>query len=112
MARRFRLAVPDLVSNSYLPAAAAVVLGFFKEEGLDVSLEHLFPVDKAYAALRDRTIDFVGGSSHAVVSAFPEWEGAKLLCAQAQGMYWFLVVQARAKARRGDLSAVKGLNIG
>jgi len=48
-----KLAVPDIISNSYFPAAAAVELGFFAAEGLDVSLELIFPVDKAYAALRD-----------------------------------------------------------
>jgi NitT/TauT family transport system substrate-binding protein len=29
-----KLAVPDLISNSYFPAVAAVALGFFEEEGL------------------------------------------------------------------------------
>jgi ABC-type nitrate/sulfonate/bicarbonate transport system substrate-binding protein len=107
-----KLAVPDLISNSYFPAAAAVELGFFKEEGLDVSLELIFPVDKAYEALRDGAVDFVGGSAHSVLAAFPEWQGAKLLCAQAQGMYWFLVMRADLGARRGDISVVKGRSIG
>ena len=48
-----KLAVPDLISNSYFPAVAAVELGFFEEEGLDVALELIFPVDKAYRAMRD-----------------------------------------------------------
>ena len=30
-----RIAVPDLVSNSYFPIIAAVEMGFFKEEGFD-----------------------------------------------------------------------------
>jgi ABC-type nitrate/sulfonate/bicarbonate transport system substrate-binding protein len=107
-----KLAVPDLISNSYFPAAAAVELGFFKEQGLDVSLELIFPVDKAYEALRDGAVDFVGGSAHSVLAAFPEWRGAKLLCAQAQGMYWFLVMRADLGARRGDISVVKGRSIG
>ena len=81
-----KLAVPDLISNSYFPAVAAVELGFFKEEGLDVSLELVFPVDRAYCEMRDGQIDFVGGSAHSALAAFPEWQGAKLLCAQAQGM--------------------------
>jgi len=107
-----KLAVPDLISNSYFPAAAAVELGFFKKEGLDVSLELVFPVDRAYREMRDGNIDFVGGSGHSPLAAFPEWEGAKLLCAQAQGMYWFLVMRADLGARRGDVGVVKGRSIG
>jgi ABC-type nitrate/sulfonate/bicarbonate transport system substrate-binding protein len=107
-----KLAVPDMISNSYFPAEAAVELGFFKAEGLDVSLELIFPVDKAYAALRDGIVDFVGGSAHSVLAAFPRFRGAKLICAQAQGMYWFLVMHADLRARRGDISVVKGRSIG
>ena len=107
-----KLAVPDLISNSYFPAAAAAELGFFKREGLDVSLELLFPVSKAYEALRDGSVDFVGGSAHSALAAFPEWDGVKLLCAQGQGMYWFLVMHADLKAKRGDVSVVKGRSIG
>lgn len=111
-ARVIRLAVPDLISNSYFPAAAAIELGFFREQGIDAQLELIFPVDKAYAALAEGKVDFVGGSAHSAVSAFPEWQGAKLLCAQAQGMYWFLVMHKRFNARRGDVSCVKGRSIG
>src|SRR5258706_10027979 len=107
-----KLAVPDIISNSYFPAAAAIELGFFREQGLDVSLELIFPVDKAYAALRGGAVDFVGGSGHSVLAAFPEWRGAKLLCAQGQGMYWFLVMHADLNAKRGDISVVKGRSIG
>jgi len=107
-----KLAVPDLISNSYFPAAAAVELGFFKREGLDVSLELIFPVSKAYEALRDGHVDFVGGSAHSALAAFPEWDGAKLLCAQGQGMYWFLVMHSDLKGKRGDVSCVKGRSIG
>jgi NitT/TauT family transport system substrate-binding protein len=107
-----KLAVPDLVSNSYFPAVAAVELGFFAAEGLDVSLELVFPVDRCYREMRDGNIDFVGGSAHSALAAFPEWHGAKLLCAQAQGMYWFLVMHADLAARRGDVEAVKGRRIG
>jgi NitT/TauT family transport system substrate-binding protein len=111
-----KLAVPDMISNSYFPAIAAIELGCFKDEGLDVSLEMIFPVDKCYAALRDGTVDFVGGSAHSVLSAFPQWQGAKLLCAQGQGMYWFLVMHkdlvTTLGGKRGDLSVVKGKSIG
>jgi NitT/TauT family transport system substrate-binding protein len=107
-----KLAVPDKISPSYFVAEAAVELGFFKAEGLDVSLETIYPVDKAYQALRDGAIDFVGGAAHAVPSAFPAFKGAKLIAAQAQGMYWFLVMRADLNARRGDLGVVKGRTIG
>jgi NitT/TauT family transport system substrate-binding protein len=107
-----KLAVPDLVSNSYFPAVAAVELGFFAAEGLDMSLELVFPVDRAYREMRDGNIDFVGGSAHSALAAFPEWDGAKLLCAQAQGMYWFLVMRADLGVTRGDVGIVKGKTIG
>jgi len=107
-----KLAVPDMISNSYFPAIAAIELGSFAAEGLDVSLELIYPVDKSYAALREGAVDFVGGSAHSALAAFPGWEGAKLLCAQAQGMYWFLVMHTDLGAKRGDLDVVKGRSIG
>ena len=107
-----KLAIPDKISPSYFVAEAAVELGFFKAEGLDVSLELVYPVDKAYEALRDGKIDFVGGAAHAVPAAFPGYKGAKLIAAQAQGMYWFLVMRSDIGAKRGDLSVVKGRTIG
>ena len=102
-----RLAIPDLISPSYFPAIAAVELGF-----LDAQLELLFPVTKTYEDLRDGKLDFVGGASHAVLYAFKDWQGGKLLCALAQHMYWFLIVKKEVKANQGDLAAVKGLRIG
>ena len=107
-----KLAVPDMISNSYFPAIAAIELGCFRKEGLDVELELIFPVDKAYAALHSGAADFVGGSAHSALAAFPQWEGVKLLCAQAQGMYWFLVMHRDFEAQRGDLEVVKGRSIG
>jgi ABC-type nitrate/sulfonate/bicarbonate transport system substrate-binding protein len=107
-----KLAVPDMISNSYFPAIAAIELGCFKQEGLDVELELIFPVDKSYVALREGAVDFVGGSAHSALAAFPEWQGVKLIGAQAQGMYWFLVMHKDFGAARGDLSVVKGKSIG
>jgi ABC-type nitrate/sulfonate/bicarbonate transport system substrate-binding protein len=107
-----KLAVPDMISNSYFPALAAAELGLFREEGLDIDVELIFPVHKAYMALRDGTVDFVGGSAHSALAAFPQWQGVKLICAQAQGMYWFLVMRSDLAVRRGDISAVKGRSIG
>ena len=48
-----KVVIPDLVSNSYFPAIAAVEMGFFKEEGIDAELELIYPVGKCYEALRD-----------------------------------------------------------
>ena len=107
-----KIAVPDMISNSYFPALAAVELGHFADEGLDVELEMIFPIDKAYRALRDGTVDFVGGAAHAALAAFPQWQGVQLICAQAQGMYWFLVMHKDFAAARGDVGAVKGRRIG
>src|SRR3954447_3717856 len=107
-----KLAIPDLISNSYFPALAAAELGFFAAEGLDVSVELIFPVDRAYRALRDGEVDLVAGAAHALPSAFPEWRGARLLGALAQGMYWFLVMRADLGVARGDLAALKGRRIG
>ena len=107
-----RLAIPDLISNSYFPALAAAELGFFEREGIAVSAELIFPVDRAYAALRDGDIDFVGGAAHGALAAFPEWRGVRLLGALAQGMYWFLVMRADLGIARGNLSALRGRRIG
>jgi NitT/TauT family transport system substrate-binding protein len=107
-----RIAVPDLVSNSYFPAIAAVELGFFKSEGFDASIDLLFPVPKTFEALRDGQLDFVVGSAHATLLAFPNWKGAKLLCAIAKHTYWFLVIRSDLNPKRGDLSIVKGLRLG
>ncbi|HVC53916.1 MAG TPA: ABC transporter substrate-binding protein [Stellaceae bacterium] len=107
-----RLAIPDLISNSYFPALAAAELGYFAAEGLDVSAELIFPVDRCYQALRDGEVDFVAGAAHGALAGFPEWQGVKLLGALAQGMYWFLVMRSDLGIARGDLSALKGRRIG
>ncbi|MEM9877709.1 MAG: ABC transporter substrate-binding protein [Pseudomonadota bacterium] len=107
-----KLAVPDLISNSYFPAIAAIDLGFFAAEGLDVELELLFPVNRTYEALREGEIAFVAGSAHSALAAFPRFIGQRLICAQGQGMYWFLVMSKALASARGDLSCVKGKRIG
>src|SRR5262252_7962566 len=107
-----RVAIPDMVSPSYFPAIAAVELGLFAKEGLDATVELIFPVTKTYEELREGRVDFVGGAAHAALYAFPDWRGCRLLCALSQNMYWFLVVRKDLGAKRGDLRALKGLRIG
>jgi ABC-type nitrate/sulfonate/bicarbonate transport system substrate-binding protein len=107
-----RIAVPDLISNSYFPALAAAELGCLRDEGIDASVELLFPVSDTYRALRDGAIDVVAGSAHSALAAFEEWRGVKLLAAQGQGMYWFLVMRADLQVARNDLQALRGRRIG
>ena len=107
-----RIAVPDLVSNSYFPAVAAVDLGLFEAQGIDVELEMVFPVGRAMGALRDQDVDFVAGPAHATLSAFPDWKGARLLAALSQHTFWVLVLRSGLGVRPGDVAAVKGLRIG
>ena len=107
-----RIAIPDLISNSYFPAVAAVELGFFKAEGLDAELELIFPVPKTMEDLRDGKLDFVAGAAHATLQAFPNWRGAKLLATLAQNTYWMLVLRSDLNVEMGDVEAVKGLRIG
>jgi ABC-type nitrate/sulfonate/bicarbonate transport system substrate-binding protein len=107
-----KLVVPDLISNSYFPVIAAADLGFFAREGVDIEVELLFPVSEAYNALHAGAVEFVGGSAHSALAAFPGFEGAKLLAAQAQGMYWSLVMRADLGAKRGQIECVKRRTIG
>ena len=107
-----RIAVPDLVSNSYFPAVAAIELGFFQAQGINAELEMVFPVGRAMAALRDGSIDFVAGPAHATLSAFPGWQGARLLAALSQHTFWLLVLRSDLGVRPGDVAAIRGLRIG
>jgi NitT/TauT family transport system substrate-binding protein len=106
------LAIPDLVSPSYFPAIAAIDLGFFEKQGLEVELKLVYPVDAAYKELRDGDVDIVCGSAHSVVKAFPNWHGARMLAALSQGMYWQLVMHSDFGGEPGDLSIVKNKRIG
>jgi NitT/TauT family transport system substrate-binding protein len=107
----FRLAVGDLDSPSYFVATAAVELGFFKEEGIDIELERIYGAHEGAKRLRDGTVHFFGVAAYGPTSAFPGWKGAKLLCALSQYSYWFLAVRADLDVKRGDLEALKGLRI-
>ena len=107
-----RIAVPDLVSNSYFPAVAAVELGFFKAQGIEAEVEMVFPIPKAMEGLRDASVDFVAGPAHATLSAFPGWDGAKLLAALSQHTFWVLVMRSDLGVRPGDVEAVRGRRIG
>jgi sulfonate transport system substrate-binding protein len=98
-----RLAVPDLVSNSYFPAVAAVTFGHLH----DVRLEHVFPVKKAVSALAEGELDFVAGAAHAPLSANPDWGDVRLIATLARKMYWFLVVRSDSDIQRDSLALLR-----
>jgi ABC-type nitrate/sulfonate/bicarbonate transport system substrate-binding protein len=106
-----RIAAVDLVSNTCFPALAAEELGFYRAEGLDAHIE-LVPMLGATKALRAGTVDaMIAGSVHDLLTEFPAWQGAKLVVALSRGTPWLLVVREDLVAKRGDLSAVKGLRL-
>ena len=107
----FRLMVADLDSPSYFVAVAAAELGYFEQEGVDIELERSYGAHNGAQRLRDGTLHFYGGPAYAAVSAFPAWNGVKLLCALSQYSYWFLAVRADLDVKRGDLGALKGMRI-
>jgi len=106
-----RIAAVDLVSNTCFPVLAADVLGFFKDEGLDVRIE-LVAALGATQALRDGTADaMIAGSVHDLLTEFTDWKGAKLCVALSQGSPWLLTVRADLAAGRGDFDALRGLKL-
>jgi NitT/TauT family transport system substrate-binding protein len=106
-----RIAAVDLVSNTCFPALAADELGFFRGEGLDVKIE-LVPMLGATRAIRDGTADaMIAGSVHDLLTEFPGWKGAKIAVALSQGTPWLLTVRADLAAKRGDVSALRGLKL-
>jgi NitT/TauT family transport system substrate-binding protein len=107
----FRLLVADLDSPSYFVATAAAELGYFEAEGIDVALERAFGAELGPKRLRDGTLHFFGGPAYAAALAFPDYNGAKILCALSQYSYWFMAVRADLDVKRGDLEAIKGLRI-
>jgi NitT/TauT family transport system substrate-binding protein len=107
-----RLAVPDLVSNSYFPAIAAAELGYLRAEGLAVDLELRFPVTEAAVALAEGDLDFLAGTAHAPLYADPNWGDLRLLASLAHNMYWFLVVRPDLEVNRQSLARLRDVRIG
>ncbi len=107
----FRLVVADLDSPSYFVATAAVELGFFKDEGIDIEVERAYGALNGPERLRSCEVHFLGGPAYMATRAFPGWNGVRLLCALAQYSYWFLAARADLDAKRGDIDALKGLRI-
>jgi ABC-type nitrate/sulfonate/bicarbonate transport system substrate-binding protein len=105
----YHIWVADLDSPSYFVATAAVELGYFKREGIDI--EFVYNTREGPTLMREGKLDFMGGPAFVALRAFPDWQGVKLLCALAQYAYWFLAVRRDLDVKRGDLAALKGLRI-
>ena len=106
-----RIAAVDLVSNTCFPALAADELGYFRSEGLDARIE-LAAMLGATKALRQGSADaMIAGSVFDLLTEFPNWRGAKIAVALSQGTPWLLVVRSNLVAKRGDLTALRGLRI-
>ena len=104
-----RLTVADAISPSYFVAIAAIELGFFRREGIDV--EFVFSPPNPSQALKDGAIDFFGGSPFTGLRTFPGWRGGVLLCALSHYTYWFLAIRSDIPGEQGDVNAVKGLRL-
>ena len=109
---RALIAIPDLITNSYFAALAAVELGCFARRGIAAEYALIFPSQRAYAALRDGSAQFVAAPAHSALVPFPRFCGVRLLAALSQGMYWKLVLRADLRPRPGDPAAARGLRIG
>jgi NitT/TauT family transport system substrate-binding protein len=107
----YKLMVADYDSPSYFVATAAVKLGFFEKEGLDVEFIAQYGAKCGPEMLRDGHIHFFGGPAFAATRAFPGWKGARLVAALAQHSYWFMGVHKDLDIARGDINALKGLRI-
>ncbi|MGN6463337.1 MAG: ABC transporter substrate-binding protein, partial [Pseudolabrys sp.] len=79
----YRLMVADYDSPSYLVATAAVKLGFFQREGIDVEFVAEYGSRHGPERLHEGAIHFFGGPAFAPTRAFPQWKGVKLVCALA-----------------------------
>lgn len=107
----YRMMVADYDSPSYFVATAAVKLGFFKQEGVDVEFVAEYGAKHGPERLRDGSIHFFGGPAFAGTRAFPAWKGIKLVAALAQHSYWFMGVRKDIDIPRGDIKALKGLRV-
>ena len=106
-----RIAAVDLVSNTCFPALAALELGYFKAEGIDVEIELVSSLGST-KALRDGLVDgMIAGAVFDLLTEFPNWAGAKVCVALSQGTPWLLTVRNDLSIERGNISAIRGLTL-
>jgi ABC-type nitrate/sulfonate/bicarbonate transport system substrate-binding protein len=105
------IGVPDLISNTMFPVLAAKELRLFEAEGLQVEVQ-LHTGFRAIQALRDGVVDFYASTAEEPLALFPNWNGAKLLAALAQGTPYVLVMRSDLAVPRNELQGVIGRRIG
>jgi len=105
------IAVPDFISNTMFPVLAAQELRFFEHEGLNVEVQ-LLTGFRALQAFSEGVVDFYASTAEEPLAMFPNWEGAKLLGALAQGTPYVLVMRRNLRIRRNDLDSLTGRRIG
>lgn len=106
------MAVADLGSPSYFVATAAVTLGFFRDEGIEMApVVGSTMAERNTKGLNDGSVHFFGGPAYGPLKTFPGFRGVKILCALAQYSYWFMGIRSDLEIERGNLDALKGLRI-
>src|SRR5579859_5113461 len=105
------IAVPDFISNTMFPVLAAQELRFFENEGANVEVR-LLTGFRALQAFREGVVDFYASTAEEPLAMFPNWEGAKLLGALAQGTPYVLVMRRNLGIGRNDLHSLRGRSIG
>ena len=97
-----------LDSPSYFVATAAAELGFFKEEGVDIELEHAFGGKTGPERLRDGVLHFFAGPAYSATRAMPGWRGARIFahCRNIHIGSWRCAPTSTSSD--GDLNVLKG----
>ncbi len=112
MTEPLRLCIPDLVSPSYFPAAVMVESGFAAEQGLDMVIDQIWPVDLAVEELHTGALDLLAAPAHIVPRpGSGVWGSPRIVAAISQGTFWFLVARADLNVDPSDLSTLAGLHV-
>ena len=95
-----RIAVPDLVSNSYFPAIAAVDW-LFQSEGYDASIDFIVSIPETFEALLDGALSTSSSVRRiATLLAFPSGR-RPIARGRDSNTYWFLVVRSDLNPKHG-----------
>src|SRR5262249_62230373 len=94
----FRIWVPDLDSPSYFVAVAAVELGLFKHEGIDI--EFVYNTLQGPELMRDGKLDFIGGPPYLGTPAGPPPESGHTLFPPPPHSSLFLAPRAAPDVQR------------